>query len=224
MLERIAEGRTDLVAEYLTAGNSAFAKSKDGSSLLQWCAYYGDVSALKLLLAKGEDLHSLGQDLGLNGAAFHGHWRLCEFLLENGADANYTDPETGETPLHSALSSHRRSQHQVVQVLLAKAADPNRQTRAGKETGAFMRDVRTRGETPLHRAAAFASAETIQLLLNADAKLDTKDANGDSPLSWGSWYLRADSILRMLCYGAFKIRPDRKTMEENLIGRPTSEG
>ena len=55
------------------------------------------------------------------------------------------------------------------------------------ETGGFMRDCRTKGETPLHRAAAFGTKETIQILLDAKAKLDAKDMNGDSPLSWASW-------------------------------------
>jgi uncharacterized protein len=220
MLERIAEGRTDLVFEFVAQGNPASAKSRDGASLIQWCAYYGDVSAIRFLLAHGESLRSLGDDLGLNGAAFHGHWRLCQFLLEDGADPNVREAETGETPLHAALSSHRASQHLVVKVLLEAGADPNLPTKASAESGAFMRDCRTRQETPLHRAAAFATAETIQLLLDAGAKLDVKDANGDSPLGWASWHLRPDSILRKLLYDGFSIRPARRTMDEYLLGTP----
>ena len=220
MLERIAEGRTDLVLDYVSQGNPPGSKSSDGVSLMQWCAYYGDVSAIKFLLSKAESLKSLGADLGLNAAAFHGHWRLCQFLLENGADANVREPETGETPLHAALSSHRASQNLVVRVLLHAGADPNIATKAGSETGAFMRDVRNRGETPLHRAAAFASEETIQLLLDAGAQIDAKDANGDSPLSWASWYLRPDSILRKLCYNGHSIHPARRTMDSYLRGTP----
>ena len=216
MLERIAEGRTDLVFEFVAEGNPANAKSSDGASLVQWCAYYGDVSAIRFLLAHGESLRSLGDDLGLNGAAFHGHWRLCQFLLENGADANVREADTGETPLHSALSSHRAAQHLVVKVL----PDPNLPTKASAESGAFMRDCRTRQETPLHRAAAFATVETIQLLLDAGAKLDVKDTNGDSPLSWASWHLRPDPILRKFLYGGFSIRPARRTMDEYLLGTP----
>ena len=220
MLERIAEGRTDLVFEFVAEGNPASAKSSDGASLVQWCAYYGDVSAIRFLLEHGESLRSLGDDLGLNGAAFHGHWRLCQFLLENGADANVREADTGETPLHSALSSHRAAQHLVVKVLLDAGADPNLPTKASAESGAFMRDCRTRQETPLHRAAAFATVETIQLLLDAGAKLDVKDANGDSPLSWASWHLRPDPILRKLLYGGFSIRPARRTMDDDLLGTP----
>src|SRR5260370_12380548 len=95
MLERIAEGRTDLVFEYVAQGNPASSKAKDGASLIQWCAYYSDVSAIRFLLTQGESLPSLGNDIGLNAAAFHGHWRLCQFLLEHGADASVREAETG---------------------------------------------------------------------------------------------------------------------------------
>jgi uncharacterized protein len=81
------------------------------------------------------------------------------------------------------------------------------------------RDRRTRAETPLHRAAAFACEDTIQLLLDAGAKVDAKDMNGDSPLTWASWSLR-DSILRKLCYGQFSIHPKRRTMDAYLRGKP----
>ena len=69
---------------------------------------------------------------------------------------------------------------------------------SGIETGAFMRDVRTRGETPLHRAAAFGSEATIRMLLDAGADRHLRDAHGDSPLSWASWHLRPRSVLRLL--------------------------
>jgi ankyrin repeat protein len=220
MLERIADGRTDLVFDCLAQGTPATTKTADGSSLLQWCAYYGDVSAIRFLLANGETLKSLGEDFGLNAAAFHEHWRLCQSLLEQGADANSLEPGTGETPLHAALSSTRQAQPLVVKVLLEAGADPNRKTIPSVETGAFMRDCRTKGETPLHRAAAFASPETIQLLLDGGAKIDAKDANGDSPLGWASWHLRPDAVLRKLCYGKFSIRPDRLSMETYLLGKP----
>jgi len=118
------------------------------------------------------------------------------------------------------LCSARPAQNLVVRVLLAKGADPNRATKPSVETGAFMRDCRTRAETPLHRAAAFASEDTIQLLLDAGAKVDAKDRNGDSPLTWASWSLRPDSILRKLCYGSFSVHPERCSMDEYLLGKP----
>jgi ankyrin repeat protein len=221
MLDQIADGRTDLVFEYLAAGHAADSTDKNGVSLIKWCAYYGDVSAIRFLLTKGESLKSLGGDFDLNGAAFHGHWRLCQFLIENGADVNRPLPDTGETPLHAALCKANSSAHNhVIRVLLAGGASPNCATRENIETGAFMRDCRTKAETPLHRAAAFGNEETIQLLLDAGARIDAKDMNGDSPLNWASWHLRPGSILKKLCYGDFRIHPEYAGMDANLLGKP----
>ena len=221
MIDEITNGRTDLVFEYLAQGNSATSSASDGVSLLQWCAYYGDVSAMKFLLANGAQLDSLGDNLRLDTACFHGHWRLCKFLLERGANANSVLKDTGESPLHAALCTARRLRHNLVlKVLLAHGANPNCATKPNVETGGFMRDCRTKGETPLHRAAAFGDEEAIQLLLDAGAIIDAKDMNGDSPLSWASWYCRPAPLLRKLCYGNFRIRPEYKRMEENLQGKP----
>ena len=79
-----------------------------GTSLISTCAYYGDVSAINFLLSRGEKLESLGTNFGLDSAAFRGHWRLCEFLLENVADPNFCDPNSGETPLPAALCTTSR--------------------------------------------------------------------------------------------------------------------
>jgi hypothetical protein len=220
MLGRIASGRTDLVFEWVANGGTPRA-TVEGASLVGWCAYYGDVSAIRFLVAEGASLDELKQNFDLNGAAFHGHWRLCEYLIEQGADPRYALPETGESPLHAAFCSFESIAHErVVQVLLAAGADVTAVTAPGAETGAFMRDVRTRGETPLHRAAAYGTARSLQLLITAGAALDAQDMNGDSPLSWASWALRDTSILRMLCFPPFRISPDRQSMATNLVGEP----
>ena len=221
LMQRITSGRTDLVFDVLAAGRPATWVDPSGVSLINWCAYYGDVSAVRLLLANGASLQSLGDNLDLNGAVFHGHWRLCEFLIEQGADVNTPLPDTGETPLHAALCTTNRLAHDlVIRVLLFHGANPNCVTKPGVETGGFTRDCRTKAETPLHRAAAFGTEDTIQLLLGAGAHLQAKDMHGDSPLTWASWYARPDSILRLLCYGEFSIRPERRSMSANLLGEP----
>ena len=230
-LARIVAGRTDLVFDYVGAGHAATARDDDGSSLLYWCARYGDVSAMRFLLGQGEHLDSIARMIGLESAAYFGHWRLCEFLLENGADVNRPNPETAETPLHAALCKPNRPGFElVVRVLRGAGADPNRRTTPGVETGAFMRDCRTTGETTLHRAAAFAPESTIRLLLDAGAARNVKDMHGDSPLSWASWHRRPDAILRALAYDDFHVHPDRNStfdhgagwgaMEVELMGRP----
>jgi len=233
MLDRIADGRTDLVFEHIARGHPATARDSDGVSLIQWCAYYGDVSAIRHLLAQGESLESLGPNFDLNGAAFHGHWRLCQFLVEQGADVNHPLSDTGETPLHAALCKPDRPAHEhVVRILLAAGANANAVTKPGVETGCFMRDCRTRGETPLHRAAAFGTEGAIDALIAAGAALDARDVNGDSPLTWASWHGRAAFILAGLCFPGQSIHPQAVAqsrldhglgwgaMEGNLLGKP----
>jgi len=136
MLERISDGRTDLVFDYLAEGHAATATDANGVSLMKWCAYHGDVSGIRFLLAKGESLESLGENLDLNGAVSHGHWQLCEFLVEHGADVNYPQPDTAKTPLHAALcKANRPAYNRVLKVLLANGANPNCATPPDVETG-----------------------------------------------------------------------------------------
>ena len=233
LVDRIARGRTDLVFDHVANGSPATATDADGHPLVRWCARYGDVSAIRFLVANGETLASLGSNLGLDEAAYHGHWRLCEFLIENGADPNHADSDTGETPLHAALCKPNRPAYElVVRVLLAAGANPNRPSKPGMPTGGFMRDSRTKSETPLHRAAAFGSERTVDMLLDAGGNREARDMNGDTPLSWASWHTRPDAILRKLCYGDFSIRKDRGStfdhgtgwgvMEIDLLGQPQS--
>lgn len=209
MMERIAQGRTDLVFEAVASGTAATARDGQGVALIQWCAYHGDVSAIRFLLEHGEVLDTLGANFDLNGAVFHGHEALTAFLIERGADVNRALRDTDETPLHAALCKTGRPVFdRILKLLLTSGADPNRATKPGVATGSFMRDCRTKGEAPLHRAAAFGSLEAIQLLLDAGAQVDARDAYGDTPLSWASWYLRPNAVLRKLCYGPHRVHPD----------------
>lgn len=231
LIERIRDGRCDLVFDLTASGTAASACDSNGVPLIRWCAYYGDVSAVRHLLEQGETLDSLGPNLDLNGAAFHGHWQLCQFLIEKGADPNYRLPDTGETALHAALSrAGSATAEHVVTVLLDSGADPGVATRPGVETGSFMRDVRARGEYPLHRAAAFGSEAVIRMLIEAGASRSALDAHGDSPLSWASLHLRPAAILRLLCFDDWSIHSEANWagdhgagwsgMDRHLTGRP----
>lgn len=230
MIDRIADGRTDLVFDWTKTGGDPGAADAHGTSLIRWCAYYGDVSAIRHLVAVGESLGALGANFDLNGAAFHGHWRLCQYLIEQGADPDAPLPETGETPLHAAAALSAPGGVHVVAILLAAGADPNRATIPDRETGSFMRDARTKGEAPLHRAAAFAGMATIRRLLDAGARVDARDAAGDTPLSWASWHRRPSAVLRLLCHGSHMLHPDAEWsgdhgagangLDIHLLGRP----
>lgn len=206
VLDRIAKGRTDAVLDLLSRPDALAALTRGHVTALQWFAYYGDVTALRLAVQALGGSANLDLNRELGNAAFMGHWRMCDYLLVLGANARFADPATGETALHSALSKAGRPFYlHTVRLLLMAGADPNACTIPGVETQAFMRDVRTKGEIPLHRAAAFADVETIALLLDHGADKTIRDAAGDTPLSWASWHLRPGAVLKLLAHGPFSI-------------------
>jgi uncharacterized protein len=204
--DRIARGRTDLVFELLKLPDWREVLHAGQVKLLQWFVYYNDTTALKAILGAGGDLKSIDLDRELGHASFFGHWKVADFLISHGANVNSSVPETGETPLHSALCKAGRPYFlYVVKLLVENGADINARTIPGADTGAFMRDVRTKGETPLHRAAAYGDEAMIEYLLEHGADVTARDAHGSSPISWASEHLRPGSILHLLSFEGQQI-------------------
>ena len=207
ILELISRGRTDYIFKLLELPIWQEILHEGQIKPLQWLVYYNDTTALRAVLEAGGNFESLNLNEELGNAAFFGHWKVCDFLINHGADPNAFVQDTHETPLHSALSKAGRPYYVfTVKLLVEKGANVNAKTIPGMETGAFMRDVRTKGETPLHRAAAYADEKTIAFLIENGADKEAKDANGDSPLSWASEHLRPGRILSLLSYGMHTIR------------------
>ncbi|MDC6350943.1 ankyrin repeat domain-containing protein [Zeaxanthinibacter sp. PT1] len=206
IIESISRGRTDFIIRLFSIPGWTEILQQGRVKPLQWLVYYNDTTALRAVLQNGGTLESISLDEELGNAAFFGHWKVCDFLINQGADVNYKIPGTLETPLHCALCKAGRPYYlYTVQLLVEKGANVNAKTKAGVGTSAFMRDVRVKGETPLHRAAAYADENIINFLLHNGADRTIKDAHGNSALSWASEHLRPGKILSMLSYGDHKI-------------------
>lgn len=213
LLDRISRGRTDLVFELLKLPDWQNVLHDGEVKPLQWFVYYNDITAIKAVLNAGGDLSSIDLNRELGHASFFGHWKVVDLLIANGADVNHAIPETGETPLHSALCKAGRPYYLfVLKLLVENGADVNAKTISGKETGGFMRDVRTKGETPLHRAAAYGDEAMIQYLLDHGADKTARDAHGNSPISWASEHLRPGSILHLLSFEGQFVSENATTM------------
>ena len=213
ILDRISRGRTDLVFELLKLDRWKDVLHEGQVKPLQWFVYYNDTTALKAVLNAGGDLSSIDLDNELGHASFFGHWKVVDFLILQGADVNWSVPDTGETPLHSALCKAGRPYFlYVLKLLVESGADVNAKTIPGRESGAFMRDVRTKGETPLHRAAAYGDEVMIQYLLDNGADKQARDANGASPIGWASEHLRPGSILHLLSFEGQYVGENSRTM------------
>jgi ankyrin repeat protein len=220
IIELISRGRTDYILELLNKPGWKDILHQGQVKPLQWLVYYNDVTGLKAVLKEGGNLDSINLNDELGNASFFGHWKVCDFLIKNGANVNSRVDKTNETPLHNALAKAGRPYYfYVVKLLVEKGADVNAKTIAGMETGAFMRDVRTKGETALHRAAAYADEKTISYLIDHGADKTAKDANGNSPLSWASEHLRPGAILSLLTYDGFQISEKHKIINTSDRGQ-----
>lgn len=163
-------------------------------------------AVMEYLLTKGSDPNRQTNECGdavLLGIACYNHLECLRLLLAAGADPEVLVKGTGENALHCVvvgLGQHSTpaDRYEIVKLLLAHNVDPNQRTIPGRPTGLFWRDVRTRGETPLHRAAAYGSEETVKLLLDAGGNKTIRDANGDSPQSWASWHWRPKPLIDLL--------------------------
>jgi uncharacterized protein len=225
IIELISRGRTDFILELLSKPGWKLLLHEGQVKPLQWLVYYNDTTGLKAVLQAGGNLDSISLNEELGNAAFFGHWKVCDFLINHGADVKAHVDKTNETPLHSALSKAGRPYYfYTVKLLVEKGADVNAKTIPGIETGAFMRDVRTKGETPLHRAAAYADAKTISYLIEHGADKTARDANGDSPLTWASEHLRPGVILSLLSFGDHRIGEAHKIKNTSDHGQGWGTG
>ncbi len=211
IMDFISRGRTDFIIELMKKPNWKDLLHKGQIKPLQWLVYYNDVTGLRGVIENGGTLESIDINDELGNAAFFGHWKICDFLIQRGADVNHRTDKTHETPLHNALTKAGRPYYfYVVKLLVEKGANVNSKTIPGMATGAFMRDVRTKEETPLHRAAAYADERTIRFLIENGADKEVRDAYGNSPLSWASEHLRPGNILALLAFGEHSVAEGHK--------------
>ena len=191
------EGDLDEVRRLLDSGVDPNSTDEHGSGTLLTF----QPAMIEYLLSRGADPNTQTNENGasvLAGLAYVNELECVRILLRAGANPNRGRDESGETPLHHALAKDGADRTLLVKLLLDHGADCNARTRPGVASCNFWRDARTRGETPLHRAAAYAPVETIEMLLAAGADRTIRDVNGDSPLGWASWHLRDRAIIDLL--------------------------
>lgn len=196
--EASSAGELSEVVRLLDAGADPNATDEYGSGTL--LTVYPEV--IECLLSRGANPDLQTNETGLPvlaGLCYFENTDGVRLLLTAGANPNQASAKTGETPLHRAVTPVEDvDRSSLVRLLLDFGADPNAQTKPGNISYMFWRDARTRGETPLHRAAAYCPIEIIQMLIAAGADRTLRDVNGDSPLGWASWHLRERQIIDLL--------------------------
>jgi len=103
----------------------------------------------------------------LHLAAFFGHTRVAELLLDRGADvARVSTNANGNTPLHAALAGNHKM---VAGLLMGAGADVNAHDAAGW--------------CPLHIAASNNNLDAMKTLIAQGAEVSATNSEGQTPLS-----------------------------------------
>jgi len=139
--EAAALGR-DAAVEPLLASDGALANtaSPDGYFPLGLAAFFGHLSTVKLLLARGADVHASAQNAmkvqPLHAAVGSRKAETVALLLEHGADVNARQ-QVGYTPLMGAAAAGRAD---LVDLLLDHGADPSLISEDGKTAADVARE------------------------------------------------------------------------------------
>ena len=205
------EGRhVEAARTLIEHGADVHAKTKAGFSPLLFAARQGELEHARLLVDRGANVNEITPE-GLTPllvAADSGHQELAIFLLEKGANVKAADPD-GFTAMHYAVRMgisilsfvnrgsgypysetylFRPNMTQLIEVLLARGADPNARVEFGTKLtanispGGGVTEVGLAGATPFLLAAATSDVALMRTLLakGANPKLGTND--GVTPL------------------------------------------
>jgi ankyrin repeat protein len=175
---------------------SFFPKTKGDFTALMLAAQSGDLGSVQALLAAGADVNESTPEYGsaLILATVNGHEEVALYLLEKGADPDFTDGY-GIAPIHWAIAEGISSVYgmpsrtdrfwiipnssRLVKALLSKGVDPNVRMqrdippydfhRYARTTNNDIPQVRLGGATPILLAASSGDIEIFNILLDAKA-------------------------------------------------------
>ncbi|MEU2347606.1 ankyrin repeat domain-containing protein [Modestobacter sp. NPDC049651] len=157
-------GDVPALAGHLDAG-APLRDPATGVGLLRWAAHGGSVPAARLLLGRGADADADA----LHAAAGAGAAQVVGLLLTAGADVAAREPDTGRTPLHTAVATAPEdAAAEVVRRLLAAGADVDATTSDGASALDISRVAAARDRAAGRPAAA--RDEVTALLVAAGAR------------------------------------------------------
>lgn len=165
-----AAGKNDMLDLLLAHDRSGIDKIYAGSTLATMAATRGDVDTLHVLAAHGAAL-DLPDDAGFTPlmCAYQARrYDTLRQLLRMGADIGCKN-NAGQNLVHTAAEANNGA---ALEILLAHGGLAHLESRCeGQEA-----------RTPLHLAVASGAEETVQLLIDAGAQVNTQDEKNITPL------------------------------------------
>lgn len=210
----------DCLRSLLDQGADPNTRNGSGATALMWAA--GDLSKVRLLLARGAQVNAASEDgrTPLMIAARHeGAAPVVRLLLEKGADVNAKDIQ-GATALVQAATA---GDVETLRVLIARGADVNAKATSGATAlmsaagfrclacvefliaqGADVKTATKRGFTALAIAAPYGQVEIVRTLLEKGADVNSRDDRGYTPLMLAAYsdFLNAETVKALLDKGA----------------------
>lgn len=208
LLLAVEKGHREACDILLKAGANANARDKDGLNSLDRAVLNDKVEIVRLLADQHKELLDIamyGKKAPLLSAAEKGHLAVCEILLNAGANIKTTDAYQANV-LHCAAFSGKV---EVVQLFIERKESKelleshdgygNTPLLLSAEKGhlavceSLLKNGASRnatnknyGSNILHAATCSGKAGVMQLFVQQKELLESKDANGKTPLFWAA--------------------------------------
>ena len=142
--------------------------------------FANDIDKIRRYLQQGADINQLVRNWGtaIQVAARKGHISAARFLLDQGAKASIEGGRYGTALAAAAANNHL----ELVRMLLAAGCNPSVKSKSiiGDYVGSHR--IYCEDFTPLHWAAYRLHKEIVQILLAAEADIQSTTSTGHSPL------------------------------------------
>ena len=208
-LEACLSGNIDYVRSLLNSGVDVNAKDHHNFTALHIASFRGFLEIVQELIKykaniNGEFNNEKKVESPLHLAVQNNHYRIVEFLLENGANPNIVDANN-DTPLH--YSAWNNSLESLALLL---------------NYGANITTRNFDDKTPLHHGAMKDNLNTIVLLLKNGANPDTRDDFLKKP----QFYAQDSELRELLEDFNFKknLKESNPSLVENSFNKLKSYG
>ncbi|MDQ3030896.1 MAG: ankyrin repeat domain-containing protein [Myxococcota bacterium] len=178
-------GSAAIVKILVDAGAAVDARDKSGSTPLHLAAI-NHTASIAALVARGADPAAVDAEgkTALEHACFHLKTKAAEILL----DSMKLTPEQGARALRIAAGRDGTKGLQLVQLLLARGADPN--------------GMPPRATTPLHKTPYSGRLDVALLLIDAGADVNARNEVDETPLLAAAHCRRIDLCQALRAAGA----------------------